>query len=96
MIFLLNCKILLLKKCFSLQCKRETNARRLGEWSTVGVFRGKNMMGKILMACRKALHTVVPPTIDIDCLKAAVWQAFIIQNCDQEVQKLSNTQSLTK
>ena len=51
--------------------KRETDARRLGEWSTVGVFRGKNVMGKILMACREALLTGMPPMIDTDCLKAA-------------------------
>lgn len=51
--------------------KRETDARRLGEWSTVGVFRGKNVMGKILMACREALLTGVPPAIDYDCLAAA-------------------------
>lgn len=51
--------------------KREVDARRLGEWSTVGVFRGKNVMGKILMACREALLTGVPPVIDYDCLKAA-------------------------
>lgn len=51
--------------------KREADARRLGEWSTVGVFRGKNVMGKILMACREALLTGVPPIIDYDCLRAA-------------------------
>ena len=51
--------------------KREADARRLGVWSTVGVFRGKNVMGKILMACREALLTGVPPVIDYDSLKAA-------------------------
>ena len=51
--------------------KREVDSRRLGEWSTVGVFRGKNVMGKILMACREALLTGVPPVIDYDCLEAA-------------------------
>ena len=51
--------------------KREVDARRLGEWSTVGVFRGKNVMGKILMACREALITGVPPVIDYDCLANA-------------------------
>ena len=51
--------------------KREVDARRLGVWSTVGVFRGKNVMGKILMACREALLTGMPPVIDYDSLKAA-------------------------
>ena len=51
--------------------KREADARRLGEWSTVGVFRGKNVMGKILMSCREALLTGVPPAIEYDCLKEA-------------------------
>lgn len=51
--------------------KREVDARRLGEWSKVGVFLGYNVMGKILMACREALLTGVPPTIDYDCLNAA-------------------------
>ena len=51
--------------------RREADARRLGEWSTVGVFRGKNVMGKILMACREALFTGVPPVIDYECLASA-------------------------
>lgn len=51
--------------------KREADAHRLGEWSTVGVFRGKNVMGKILMACRDALLIGVPPVIDYDCLTNA-------------------------
>ena len=51
--------------------KREIDARRLGEWSKVGVFRGNNVMGKILMACREALLTGVPPAIDYDRLNAA-------------------------
>ena len=51
--------------------KRELDARRLGEWAEVGVYRGKNVMGKILMDCREALLTGVPPTIDVDRLRAA-------------------------
>lgn len=51
--------------------KREIDARRLGDWAEVGVFRGNNVMGKILMACREALLTGVPPEIDYDCLNAA-------------------------
>ena len=51
--------------------RREVDARRLGEWAGVGVFRGNNVMGKILMACREALLTGVPPTIDYDRLNAA-------------------------
>lgn len=51
--------------------KREADARRLGEWSTVGVFRGNNVMGKILMACREALLTGVSPVIDYDRLANA-------------------------
>lgn len=44
--------------------KREQDKIRLGEWSAVGEFRGKNVMGKILMACRDALHNGVEPLID--------------------------------
>ena len=51
--------------------KREADARRLGEWSTVGVYHGNNVMGKILMACREALLTGVPPLIDYDRLTNA-------------------------
>ena len=51
--------------------KREVDARRLGEWSKVGVYRGNNVMGKILMACREALLTGVPPVIDYDRLANA-------------------------
>lgn len=48
--------------------KREQDRMRLGEWSTVGVFRGKNVMGKILMACRDALHNGTEPLIDYTLL----------------------------
>lgn len=44
--------------------KREQDKMRLGEWSTVGEFRGKNVMGKVLMACRDALHNGTEPLID--------------------------------
>ena len=44
--------------------KRELDGKRLGEWATIGVFRGKNVMGKILMACRDALRNGSEPHID--------------------------------
>ena len=50
------------------QIKREVNRRRLGEWSRVGVFEGKNVMGKILMLCREALKNNQEPIIDYDLL----------------------------
>ena len=49
--------------------KRELDAKRLGEWSTVGEFRGKNVMGKILMACRDALRNGSEPYIDYALLR---------------------------
>lgn len=48
--------------------KRELDRKRLGEWSTVGEFRGKNVMGKILMACRDALRKGTEPLIDYTLL----------------------------
>ena len=44
--------------------KREQDKMRLGEWSTIGVFKGKNIMGKILMACKQALEQGAEPPID--------------------------------
>lgn len=49
--------------------KRELDAMRLGDWATVGVFRGKNVMGKILMACRDALRSGSEPQIDYALLR---------------------------
>ena len=49
--------------------KRELDARRLGEWANVGLFRGKNVMGKILMACRDALRNGSEPQIDYALLR---------------------------
>lgn len=51
--------------------KREQDRMRLGEWSTVGMFRGQNIMGKILMACRDALLYGTEPLIDYDLLNEA-------------------------
>ena len=44
--------------------KREQDRMRLGEWSTIGVFKGQNLMGKILMACKEALEYGSEPSID--------------------------------
>lgn len=49
--------------------KRELDAMRLGEWANVGVCRGKNIMGKILMACRDALRNGSEPQIDYALLR---------------------------
>lgn len=49
--------------------KRELDGKRLGEWATIGVFRGKNVMGKILMACRDALRNGSEPQIDYTLLR---------------------------
>ena len=49
--------------------KRELDGKRLGEWAAVGVFRGKNVMGKILMACRDALRNGSEPQIDYTLLR---------------------------
>lgn len=51
--------------------KREQDKMRLGEWSAVGVFRGQNIMGKILMACRDALRQGTEPLIDYALLENA-------------------------
>ncbi len=44
--------------------KREQDKMRLGEWATVGLFVGQNLMGKILMACKEALEYGSEPSID--------------------------------
>lgn len=44
--------------------KRELDVMRLGEWASIGELRGKNIMGKILMACRDALRNGSEPLID--------------------------------
>ena len=49
--------------------KRECDTKRLGEWSQVGVFVGRNVMGKILMACRRALVNGTEPNIDYALLR---------------------------
>lgn len=49
--------------------KRKLDEKRLGELATIGVFRGKNVMGKILMACRDALRNGSVPQIDYALLR---------------------------
>ena len=51
--------------------KREQDRMRLGEWSTTGIFRGQNLMGKILMACKQALEQGAEPPIDYALLQDA-------------------------
>lgn len=51
--------------------KRALDAKRLGEWATIGEFAGQNAMGKILMACREALVKGVEPAIDYTLLRNA-------------------------
>ena len=50
--------------------KREMDMMRLGEWSAVGFYRGKNVMGKILMACKQALVQGTEPPIDYALLES--------------------------
>lgn len=49
--------------------KRELDRKRLGEWSTIGVFQGCNVMGKILMECRDSLRNGTEPSIDYALLR---------------------------
>ena len=51
--------------------KRALDAKRLGEWSTIGEFVGQNVMGKVLMTCREALVEGVEPAIDYTLLRNA-------------------------
>lgn len=51
------------------EVKRRLDAKRLGELSTVGIFKGKNLMGKILMICRQAIKEGTEPTIDYALLR---------------------------
>ena len=50
--------------------KREQDKMRLGEWATVGLFVGQNLMGKILMACKEALEYGSEPNIDYALLNS--------------------------
>lgn len=49
--------------------KREQDKMRLGEWSTIGVFKGQNLMGKTLMTCKQALEQGIEPPIDYALLQ---------------------------
>ena len=51
--------------------KREQDKMRLGEWATIGVFKGQNLMGKILMTCKQALEQGAEPPIDYALLQEA-------------------------
>ena len=51
--------------------KREQDRMRLGEWSTTGIFRGQNLMGKILMVCKQALEQGAEPPFDYALLQDA-------------------------
>ena len=51
--------------------KREQDKMRLGEWATIGVFKGQNLMGKILMTCKQALEQGTEPPIDYALLQDA-------------------------
>lgn len=51
--------------------KREQDKMRLGEWSTIGVFKGQNVMGKILMTCKQALEQGTEPPINYALLQDA-------------------------
>ena len=51
--------------------KREQDKMRLGVWSTTGIFRGQNLMGKILMACKQALEQGTEPPINYALLQDA-------------------------
>lgn len=51
--------------------KREQDKMRLGEWATIGVFKGQNLMGKILMVCKQALEQGTEPPIDYVLLQEA-------------------------
>lgn len=51
--------------------KREQDKMRLGEWSTIGVFKGQNVMGKILMVCKQALEQGTEPPINYALLQEA-------------------------
>lgn len=50
--------------------KTACDNKRLGEWRKQGIFDGRNVMGKILMACREALSTGTVPYIDVEMLKS--------------------------
>ena len=50
---------------------REQDKMRLGEWATIGVFKGQNLMGKILMVCKQALEQGTEPPIDYVLLQEA-------------------------
>lgn len=49
--------------------KRQMDGYRLGEGSRKGCFEGKNLMGKILMLCSRALRQGVEPPIDYALLR---------------------------
>lgn len=50
--------------------KAACDEKRLGEWRKQGVFKGKNLMGKILMLCRDAVVHGTTPDIDVELLRS--------------------------
>lgn len=53
------------------EIQRRLDSCRLGDGSKEGAFEGKNLMGKILMLCARALRNGVEPPIDYELLRAA-------------------------
>lgn len=53
------------------EIQRRLDSYRLEDGSKEGVFEGKNLMGKILMLCARALRNGVVPPIDFELLRAA-------------------------
>lgn len=49
--------------------KTACDCMRLEEWRKQGIFEGRNVMGKILMACKEALMNGTVPQIDIELLR---------------------------
>lgn len=64
-------KQLVSEGCCKAEIKRRLDAYRLGRGSKQGVFEGKNLMGKILMLCSRALRNGVEPPINYELLRAA-------------------------
>lgn len=63
------------------EVKRRIDALRLGAWRTEGVWEGKNIMGKILMLCSRAMREGFTPAIDLAQLRSRHinWFGHVLQ-----------------
>lgn len=62
-------KVLSLEGRSKAAIKDACDRMRVGDWRKHGIFKGRNVMGKILMACRDAVRNGITPHLDVELLR---------------------------